>query len=129
VPAWRFPFYFSLFTPIITSVMLINKSDLKVDFFKSSGPGGQRKNKSETAVRITHLPTGLTVTETSYAHQYQNKKVALLRLEERLRQLNRKKKKRIATNTPRSLKEQILKKKKLVGDKKKSRKKVDFSDY
>jgi peptide chain release factor 1 len=62
----------------------INPQDLKIDFFRASGPGGQYVNKRETAVRITHLPTGLTVTSQTERNQLQNKENALAVLEAKL---------------------------------------------
>jgi peptide chain release factor 1 len=62
----------------------INPNDLKIDFYKSSGPGGQYVNKRMTAVRITHLPTGLTVTSQTERNLTQNKENALSILKARL---------------------------------------------
>jgi len=62
----------------------INPSDLKMDVFKSSGPGGQNVNKRETAVRITHIPTGLTVSSQTQRNLEQNKQTALSILQARL---------------------------------------------
>jgi peptide chain release factor 1 len=62
----------------------INPQDLKIDFFRASGPGGQYVNKRETAVRITHLPTGLIVTSQTERNQLQNKENALAVLEAKL---------------------------------------------
>jgi len=55
----------------------INPSDLKFDFYKSSGPGGQYVNKRMSAVRVTHIPTGLIVTSQSERNLQQNKENAL----------------------------------------------------
>ncbi len=65
----------------------IAPDDLKVDVFRSSGPGGQHMQKTSSAVRLTHLPTGLTVTCQSQRSQYQNKETALKILQSRLLEL------------------------------------------
>jgi peptide chain release factor 2 len=62
----------------------IQPEDLKIETFRSSGPGGQHMQKSSTAVRITHLPTGMVVTSQSERSQLQNKSIALRILESRL---------------------------------------------
>ena len=59
---------------------------LKIEKMRSSGPGGQNVNKRETAVRITHKRTGLSVTAQEERSQYLNKKLALSRLNELLKQ-------------------------------------------
>ncbi len=66
------------------SVITIPPEDLKIEFSKSSGPGGQNVNKRETAVRVVHLPTNLSVYVTSERSQEQNKEKAIEMLKGKL---------------------------------------------
>lgn len=67
----------------------INQEDLKVDTFRSSGPGGQHMQKTSSAVRVTHIPTGLVAVCESQRSQHQNKEAALRILHTRLLELER----------------------------------------
>jgi protein subunit release factor B len=76
------------------------KHQVVIETYRSRGPGGQRKNKTETAVRLTHLPSGIRVVATEYRSQAQNRNLAFQRLREYLLKLNRPRKRRIPTPVP-----------------------------
>jgi protein subunit release factor B len=75
-------------------------AECEVETFRSSGKGGQNVNKVETAVRLRHLPTGITVTSRVDRSQYGNKLRCLAKLRRRLEQLNYRPPERVATRTP-----------------------------
>ena len=62
----------------------INKADLRVDTFRSSGAGGQHVNKTESGVRFTHMPTGIVAESTDGRSQHQNRETALQRLYQKI---------------------------------------------
>jgi len=64
----------------------MNPADLKIDVYNASGPGGQNVNKRKTAVRVTHLPTGLVVASQASRNQQQNREFALTLLAAKLLQ-------------------------------------------
>ncbi|MBW7864481.1 MAG: peptide chain release factor-like protein [Candidatus Hydrogenedentes bacterium] len=71
--------------------------ELEFSFFRSSGPGGQKKNTTDSSVRLRHLPTGLVVVATASRSQHKNRELALEELARRLEVMRRVPKHRTAT--------------------------------
>ncbi len=96
------------------------EKEVEVEPYRGPGPGGQRKNRKETAVRLTHPPSGITVVAAERRSQAQNRQVAFQRLIEKLDRLNRPRKRRIPTGPSatairraRESKERVSRKKRL----------------
>jgi peptide chain release factor len=101
--------------------MEINDSDIQVEFYRGSGPGGQHRNVTDSAVRIRHLPTGIVVQASERRSQSQNRALAMERLRKALARREMTVKKRTATKVPRREREKRLLGKKTVSAKKKRR--------
>lgn len=67
------------------SEITLYNSDIRVDTYRARGNGGQHRNKTDSAVRMTHIPTGIVVTATEDRSQHKNRKVARQRLEAKLK--------------------------------------------
>ena len=85
--------------------------ECEVETFRSSGPGGQHVNKTESAVRLRHIPSGVVVTSRQERSQHRNKMLCLQRLRKKVAQLNHRPAKRIPTRVSRSAKNRTLQEK------------------
>jgi protein subunit release factor A len=92
-----------------------------VDTFRASGPGGQHVNKTESALRLTHPPSGVIVTSQDSPSQWRNRETAFDRLVAQLRRLNHVPKKRIPTRPGKAAKRRRIEAKKQRGALKKAR--------
>lgn len=100
----------------------INDADIVVECYRGSGPGGQHRNTTDSAVRIRHLPTGIVVHASESRSQFRNRELALKRLRQALEKRYRKQKPRIPTQVSRAQKEKRLAEKRLTALRKKLRK-------
>ncbi len=108
--------------------MTIPESELEYSYFKSSGPGGQKKNVTESAVRLRHLPTGITVVATESRSQHRNKELARQELERRLAARRRRRKPRVPTRPSRASRARRVESKKRRGHVKALRKPPGVED-
>jgi protein subunit release factor B len=93
----------------------------RVETFRASGAGGQHVNVTNSAVRLTHLPTGIVVTSQSQRSQYLNKLECLKKIAFKIQKLNEPKKIRLKTKVPHAEKKRRLKVKKMSSIKKQRR--------
>ena len=103
----------------------INEADIRVEFYSASGPGGQHRNTTDSAVRIRHLPTGIVVHAAENRSQLRNREVAMERLRLALEKRNRVEKKRLATRVPKGQKLQRVAEKRMAALRRKMRKPED----
>lgn len=82
--------------------------ECEVETFRANGPGGQHVNKTESAVRLKHGPTGLVVTSQQERSQHRNKQLALTKLRQKIEKLNYRPAKRIPTKVSAGAKSRAL---------------------
>jgi peptide chain release factor 2 len=85
--------------------------ECEVETFRSSGPGGQHVNKTESAVRLRHLPSRVVVSSQQERSQHRNKALCLQKLREKIEKLNYRAPSRVPTRVPRSAKIRTLEEK------------------
>src|SRR5262245_31783664 len=95
--------------------------DCDVTAYRSSGPGGQKKNKTESSVRVRHLPTGITRVATESRSQTRNREAALQRVFDELARRARRRKPRIATKPSASAVARRVDEKRRAGTRKRER--------
>ncbi|HSN21188.1 MAG TPA: peptide chain release factor-like protein [Usitatibacter sp.] len=98
--------------------------EVEVQVFRASGPGGQHVNKTESALRLVHPPSGVVVIAQDSPSQVRNRETAFRRLVERLERLNRVPKKRVPTRPTAGARKRRLEGKKLRAGKKQLRGRV-----
>jgi len=102
--------------------------EVLVDTFRASGPGGQHVNKTESALRLTHPPSGVVVTAQDSPSQFRNRETAFERLAAQLARLNHVPKKRIPTRPGAAAKRRRIERKKQRGAIKKTRGRLAHDD-
>ena len=87
---------------------MFTNDEIEISFFRSSGPGGQKKNVTDSAVRVKHLPTGLIAVSSASRSQHRNKAAALETLARRLAERRRRPKPRVSTRPSRAARQRRL---------------------
>jgi len=104
------------------------KKHCDVETYRASGPGGQHRNKTESAVRMTHRPTGIVRVATEHRSQLRNRELALERIWRALEARRRKPKPRVATKPSKAAKTRRLAEKKVDSARKRSRQRPAAED-
>src|SRR5258706_10347661 len=104
------------------------QKDCDVETYRASGPGGQHRNKTESAVRMTHRPTGIVRVATEHRSQLRNRELALERIWRALEARRRKPKPRVATKPSKAAKSRRLAEKKQDSDRKRARQRPAAED-
>lgn len=102
--------------------------EVVVEVFRASGPGGQHVNRTQSALRLTHPPSGVVVIAQDSPSQHRNRDIAFERLVERLVRLNHVPRKRVATKPTRASRERRIGEKKQRGETKRGRARVGRDD-
>jgi ribosome-associated protein len=84
------------------------ENEVEVTVYQAGGPGGQHRNRTYSAVRLRHIPTGIIVTCADTRSQLRNKRLALQRLRRRLLERRRRRPPRVPTRKPRGVREREL---------------------
>lgn len=100
------------------------RREVEIHTFRGSGPGGQHRNKVESAVRLVHIPSGITVVAAEHRSQARNRDLAFERLREKLIARNRRSKPRIPTRPSRAARAKRLEQKRRQSRKKALRRRV-----
>ena len=107
---------------------MLSDKDIDIEYYRASGPGGQRRNKKDTAVRVTHRPTGIVAVAAESRYRSRNLKNALERLSKKVSDHNRPRIPRKRTRPPVFSDKFRLREKQMTSEKKEMRKKVDTTD-
>ena len=102
--------------------------EVEIDVFRASGAGGQHVNKTESALRLTHWPSGVVVIAQDSPSQHRNREIAFRRLAERLERLNYVPKKRVPTRPTAASRKRRIETKKQTGARKRLRGRVSHDD-
>ena len=104
------------------------KKECNVETYRASGPGGQHRNKTESAVRMTHRPSGIVRVATEHRSQLRNRELALERIWRALEARRRKPKPRVATKPSKAARSRRLDEKKQESPKKSARQRPNPED-